>query len=190
MVQKTCLTLGHWTKFWWTKFLEPFYRENMSSQVCNPGRFDLDCSATEASKHLGSLDIGTVGIILSGKQITQALIRLYGCAGWYVPVLFPHGINDMAPIFLWMKDLCIQQNYYLKIKPCVLHKFSSWKTCMYSIQLFWQKSYYVQRRQNLFQKAIDVLWMQISLCRLNLSEYILQWNYCHKKACAFVCPRF
>ena len=42
------------------------------------------------------LDIESSGIILSKQRITKALIRLHGCAGWSVPLLFAYGINRFS----------------------------------------------------------------------------------------------
>ena len=47
---------------------------------------------------LGILDTETSGIILSKQRITKALIRLRGCAGWSVPLLFALFSHDVAQI--------------------------------------------------------------------------------------------
>ena len=54
------------------------------------------CSATEASYSLESLKLASIGIILSRKQTAKALIRLYGRAGWSVPLLFAYGKNGFS----------------------------------------------------------------------------------------------
>ena len=45
-------------------------------------------SATETSQKIEISSVASVHMILSKKRITKALIRLRGCAGWSVPVLF------------------------------------------------------------------------------------------------------
>ena len=51
-------------------------------------RFKPACSATETSSIYATSLVASVDMILSNKQITQALIRLRGCAGWSAPLLF------------------------------------------------------------------------------------------------------
>ena len=45
-------------------------------------------SATQASYKIEISPVASLQMILSKKRITNALIRLRGCAGWSVPVLF------------------------------------------------------------------------------------------------------
>ena len=45
-------------------------------------------SATVTSQKIEILLVASLDMILSNKQITKALIRLHGCAGWSAPVLF------------------------------------------------------------------------------------------------------
>ena len=42
------------------------------------------------------LDIATIRIILSRQRTTKGLIRLRGCVGWSVPLLFVYGINRFS----------------------------------------------------------------------------------------------
>ena len=57
-------------------------------RISDIARLKPACSATETSlKNEISLE-ASLDIILSSKRITKALIRLRGCAGWSVPVLF------------------------------------------------------------------------------------------------------
>ena len=45
-------------------------------------------SATETIYKSEILHVASFDMILSNKLITKALIRLQGCAGWSVPLLF------------------------------------------------------------------------------------------------------
>ena len=56
-------------------------RRNTVFGVCNQVRFNLACSATETSKNIKILHVGSVDVILPRNQITKVLIRLHGCAG-------------------------------------------------------------------------------------------------------------
>ena len=60
---------------------------------CDQVRHKPACSATEASKSLRILDIASVNIILSREQRTKMLIRLHGCPGLSVYLLFAYGTN-------------------------------------------------------------------------------------------------
>ena len=46
------------------------------------------CSATETSYEIEILPETSLDMILYKKRITGVLIRLHGCAGWSVPLLF------------------------------------------------------------------------------------------------------
>ena len=48
------------------------------------------CSATENSQKIEIWLAASLDMILSNKRITKALIRLHGCAGWSVSLLFPN----------------------------------------------------------------------------------------------------
>ena len=72
--------------------------ENVSSGISDQVRLQLACSATEASMTLAILVTETRDITLSRQQTTKALIRLHGCAGWSVPLLFAY---DIRHIFSW-----------------------------------------------------------------------------------------
>ena len=50
-------------------------------EFSNQARLKPACSAAEASSSLETLDIASIGIILSKQQTTKVLIRLCGCAG-------------------------------------------------------------------------------------------------------------
>ena len=58
----------------------------------------LACSATEASTRLEILVTETRDITLPRKRTTKVLIRLHGCAGWSVPLLFAY---DIRHVFSW-----------------------------------------------------------------------------------------
>ena len=45
-------------------------------------------SATETSQKIEISPVESLNMTLSNKQITKALIRLWGCAGWSAPFLF------------------------------------------------------------------------------------------------------
>ena len=45
-------------------------------------------SATETCKKIEISHMASLHLVLSKKQITKALIRLRGCAGWSAPLLF------------------------------------------------------------------------------------------------------
>ena len=65
--------------------------------VSEKGSFELVSSATETSKNIEIPPVASLHMILFKKQITKALIRLRGCAGWSAPVLFA---NHRRQIFL------------------------------------------------------------------------------------------
>ena len=50
----------------------------------------------------------SIGVVLSRKRTTKALIRLCRCAGWYAPLLFAYGIKQ---VFSWWGsiDMCPQR---------------------------------------------------------------------------------
>ena len=43
------------------------------------------------------------------RKKTRVLIRLHGCAGWYVPLLFAYGIT---PVFSWRGSYFICKQYF------------------------------------------------------------------------------
>ena len=51
-------------------------------------RFKPACLATKTSKTTENELVASLAMILSDKQITKALIRLRGCAGFSAPLLF------------------------------------------------------------------------------------------------------
>ena len=54
----------------------------------NKVRFKQACSATETCSKIDILLVVSLDMILSNMQITKALTRLCGCAGWSAPLLF------------------------------------------------------------------------------------------------------
>ena len=46
----------------------------------------LACSATETTENSAIMLVANLDMILSFKQITEALIRLYKCRGWCAPL--------------------------------------------------------------------------------------------------------
>ena len=62
-------------------------RENLSSGFPTKKVISA-CSATETSKKIENLLVTNFDMILSNKQIKNALIRLHGYAGWSAPLLF------------------------------------------------------------------------------------------------------
>ena len=56
--------------------------------VSNKARQKPVSSATQTSLNLEISSVARLHMILSKKKITKVLIRLRGCAGWSVPVLF------------------------------------------------------------------------------------------------------
>ena len=57
--------------------------------VSHKVRFKHACSATKTSKKIEILPITSLDMILSNyKRITNALIKLYRCAGWSASLLF------------------------------------------------------------------------------------------------------
>ena len=87
-----------------TKFIFPKYfiwattRQNVSSRVSDQVRLKLACSATAANIRLEILVTETRDFTLYRQWTTKALIRLRGCAGWSVPLLFAY---DIRHIFSW-----------------------------------------------------------------------------------------
>ena len=70
--------------------------QNVSSGVSDPARHKPACAATEASQ---VLEISAIeSRVLSKQRTTKVLIRLRGCAGWSVPLLFTY---DIRHIFSW-----------------------------------------------------------------------------------------
>ena len=70
-------------------------RENVSSGIFDQVRFKPVCSATEASYNLETLEKASIHI-LSKQWTTNVLIRLRGCAGWSVPLLFAYDIRHVC----------------------------------------------------------------------------------------------
>ena len=64
--------------------------------VCDKGRLEPACAATEARYRLGISDIETRGIILSRQRTTKTPIRLRGCAGISASLLVAYGINRFS----------------------------------------------------------------------------------------------
>ena len=60
-------------------------REKTCLQGKSPVRLKPTCSDTETRWKIKILHEASLDILLSNKQITKALIRLLGCAGWSVP---------------------------------------------------------------------------------------------------------
>ena len=61
--------------------------QNLSS-VTDKVRFKPVCSEKETNEKMKISLIASLDMILSIKRITKALIRLHGCAGWSVHLLF------------------------------------------------------------------------------------------------------
>ena len=80
--------------------------ENVSSGVSDQVRLKLACSAAGASMRLAILVTETQDITLSRQQTTKVLIRLRGCAGWSVPLLF---LYDIRHVFSWPGSNKIKQ---------------------------------------------------------------------------------
>ena len=57
-------------------------------RVSEKARLKPVSSAIETSENSEKSLVASLDMILSKKRITKALIRLRGCAGWSVPVLF------------------------------------------------------------------------------------------------------
>ena len=72
--------------------------KNVSLGICDQVKLKPACSATEASYSLETLDIASIGIILSKQRTTMVLTSLHECAGWSAPLLFAYGIRH---IFSW-----------------------------------------------------------------------------------------
>ena len=82
-------------------------RTNPVLGVSDKVRFKLACSATETRWKIELSLVARLDMTLSNKQITKALIRLCGCAGWSAPLLFAnhrrqvfshHGPFDSGPL--------------------------------------------------------------------------------------------
>ena len=56
--------------------------------VSDKVRLKLVCSASKTSYNILISLVASFDMILSNKQITKALIRQRGCAGWYAFLLF------------------------------------------------------------------------------------------------------
>ena len=63
-------------------------RRKSVSRVSEKVRFKPACTATRTSSKIENLLVTSLDIILPNKQITKALIRLPGCAGWSASLLF------------------------------------------------------------------------------------------------------
>ena len=78
----------------WLKYMSHIMRKPIFGGV-QPA-----CSATEASKSHEIANIETRDI-QSRQRTTKVLIRLRGCAGWSVPLLFAYGIKQ---VFSWQSS--------------------------------------------------------------------------------------
>ena len=65
--------------------------------VSNKVRFKPAFSATETSQKIEIALEASLGMIFSNTGITQALIRLCGCAGWSAPLLFANHRRQVFP---------------------------------------------------------------------------------------------
>ena len=59
------------------------------------------------------LSIASRGVILSRQQTTKVLIKLCGCAGWSVPLLFAYGIKQVVSWHGSYKGCLDCFNYYI-----------------------------------------------------------------------------
>ena len=82
--------------------------ENASSGFSDQVRLKLACTATKASMRLEILVTETRDITLSRQRTTKALIRLRGCTGWSVPLLFAY---DIRYIFSWPVSYKEQEDF-------------------------------------------------------------------------------
>ena len=72
-------------------------RESLSSEIFYQVRFKPAYSAIEASYNPQILNIASIhNMILSKQRTTKVLIRLHGCAGWSVPLLFAYDIDTFS----------------------------------------------------------------------------------------------
>ena len=54
----------------------------------------FSATETETSEKIENSLVASLDMIYSNKQITKALIRLLGCAGWSAPMLFANLTTD------------------------------------------------------------------------------------------------
>ena len=80
------------------QYIRATTRQNVSSAVSVQARHKPACAATETSYSLEISAIESRDIILSKQRTTKAWIRLRGCAGRSVPLLFAY---DIRHIFSW-----------------------------------------------------------------------------------------
>ena len=72
--------------------------------VSDKVRFKPACSQLQRlARKIEILLVASLDMILSKKQITKALFRLRGCAGWSAPVLFA---NPQRQVFLRRGPIC------------------------------------------------------------------------------------
>ena len=67
-------------------------------RVSDKVKFKPVCSAVETDKKIEISLVESLEMILSNKQITKALIRLHGCAGWSAPLLFANPEDRFSSI--------------------------------------------------------------------------------------------
>ena len=78
-------------------------REKTCRQGKSHVRLKPTCSDTETRWKTKILHEASLDILLSNEPITNALIRLRGCTGWYAPLLFAcnmPGFPALRPIII------------------------------------------------------------------------------------------
>ena len=84
------------------------------------------------------MHIETTYIILSKQRITKALIRLRGCAGWSVSLLFAYGKNrfshDIAQLLCLNGVHSVQNAYYKQNNQSVCGKSPKHQTSFLGIK--------------------------------------------------------
>ena len=97
------------------------------SGISDNARHTPACSVTETSYNIEHLHEAILDIILCRKQITKALIKLHGCTGWSVPLLYACN-NNMISI------MPLRVSKYLETNMESVLKFWRYESCYLSLE--------------------------------------------------------
>ena len=90
------------------------------------------CSDRETSKNVEVMYEASLVIVLGRKRITNALIRLRGCAGWSVLLLFACIKISLSRDWAHMKTVQLEQiSYFVLVANLNLILGSIGKVCLY-----------------------------------------------------------
>ena len=90
------------------------------------------CSATETSEKIEISLVACLEIILFNKRITNALIRLRGCTGWSVPLLFANLEDSFSRVDAYLIIYTYVSFTLYKIQYYLLYIF----VCLFILNLY------------------------------------------------------